>query len=100
MVYTSQQSIVMQGVVKQGAGTQAPNQIEPMDFSALLDPSLLQAARQIYRTFYEVHPEQERPLGVAIDRFTHRGKLIFTGKPVLLPQECFVPLNQIELEMR
>jgi hypothetical protein len=99
VVYTSQQSIVTQSV-KQGAGTQAPNRIEPMDFSALLDPSLLQAARQIYRTFYEVHPEQERPLGVAIDRFTHRGKLIFTGKPVLLPQECFVPLNQIESEMR
>ena len=72
-----------------------------MDFSALLDPSLLQSARQIYRTFYEVHSEQvQRPLGVAIDRFTHRGKLIFTGKPVLLPQECFVSLNQIESEMR
>ncbi|MCU0565884.1 MAG: hypothetical protein MUF49_04735 [Oculatellaceae cyanobacterium Prado106] len=68
-----------------------------MDFSALLDPTILQTARQLYRTYYEVHPEEtQQPLGVAIDRNTHRGKLIFTNKPVLLPRECFVPLNQIE----
>jgi hypothetical protein len=74
--------------------------VEPMDFSDLLDPAILQTARQIYRTYYEVHPEEiQRPIGVAIDRSTHRGKLIFTGKPVLLPRECFVPLNQIESEL-
>jgi hypothetical protein len=71
--------------------------IEPMDFSSLLDPSLLQTARQIYRTYYEVHPEQtRRPIGIAIDRTNHRGKLIFGQKPILLPKECFVPLSQIE----
>jgi hypothetical protein len=71
-----------------------------MDFSALLDPSLLQAARYIYRTYYEVHPEQiQRPTGVAIDRFTHRGKLIFRSKAILLPQECFVPINQIDSDL-
>jgi hypothetical protein len=70
---------------------------ESIDFSALLDPTLLQAARQIYRTYYEVHPEQtRRPIGIAIDRTNHRGKLIFGQKPVLLPKECFVPLSQIE----
>ncbi len=70
------------------------------DFTALLDPALVRSARQIYTTFYEVHPEVvERPLGVAINRFTHRGKLIFSGKPVLLPQECFVPFSQIESEL-
>jgi hypothetical protein len=37
--------------------------------------------------------------GVAINRDTHRGKVIFTGQPVLLPAECFVPLNQIESHM-
>jgi hypothetical protein len=73
------------------------NRVEPMDFSSLLDPALLQTARQIYRTYYEVHPEQtRRPIGIAIDRVTHRGKLIFGQKPILLPQECFVPLSQIE----
>ncbi|NEQ25687.1 MAG: hypothetical protein F6K28_42845 [Microcoleus sp. SIO2G3] len=72
-----------------------------MDISALLDPSLLQAARQIYRTYFEVHPDQvQRPLGVAIDRFTHRGKLIFRSKPILLPQECFVPISQIDSDLR
>jgi len=73
---------------------------DSMSFSALLDPGLLQSARNIYRTFYEVHPEEvRRPIGLAIDRYTHRGKLIFGTKPVLLPQECFVPLNQIEADL-
>lgn len=86
--------------VKPGLDTKVVNRAEPMDFSALLDPSLLQSARHIYRTYYEVHPEQvQRPLGVAIDRFTYRGKLIFTGKPVLLPQECFVPISHIESDL-
>lgn len=71
-----------------------------MSVSALLDPGLLQSARTIYRTFYEVHPDEARhPIGVAIDRYTHRGKLIFGAKPVLLPQECFVPLNQIDADL-
>jgi hypothetical protein len=61
------------------------------------DPALLKSARQIYRTYYEVHPEDvQRPIGIAISTKTHRGKLIFGDKPVLLPNECFVPLNQIE----
>lgn len=66
----------------------------------LLDPALLRAARQIYRTYYEVHPDiAQRPYGVAIDRYTHRGKLIFRSKVVLLPQECFVPFSQLEAEI-
>lgn len=67
------------------------------DDSVLLDPELIKAARQIYRTFYEVHPEvMQRPIGVAIGRLNRRGKLVFGDKPVLLPQECFVPFSQIE----
>ena len=67
------------------------------DDSVLLDPELIKAARHIYRTFYEVHPEvMQRPIGVAIGRLTRRGKLVFGDKPVLLPQECFVPFSQIE----
>jgi hypothetical protein len=74
--------------------------VEPMDLPMLLDPALLRAARQIYRTYYEVHPEvTQRPFGVAIDRYTHRGKLIFRNKPILLPQECFVPFSQLEAEI-
>jgi hypothetical protein len=64
---------------------------------ALLNPALLKSARQIYRTYYEVHPDDiQRPIGIAISTKTHRGKLIFGDKPVLLPTECFIPLNQIE----
>lgn len=74
-----------------------PQPVESMQLSALLDPAILQAARGIYRTYYEVHPEQvRRPIGIAIDRYSYRGKLIFGAKPVLLPKECFIPLNQIE----
>ncbi|MFZ4639683.1 MAG: hypothetical protein ACOYMP_04660 [Nodosilinea sp.] len=63
----------------------------------LLNPALLKSARQIYRTYYEVHPEDvQRPIGIAISTKTHRGKLIFGDRPVLLPNECFIPLNQIE----
>lgn len=79
---------------------QSPASVSIPDANGLppvLDPTLLKAARQIYRTYYEVHPEEmQRPIGVAISRKTHRGKLIFGGKPVLLPSECFIPLNQIE----
>lgn len=78
-----------------------PNPVETVSLSALLDPALLQAARTIYRTYYEVHPDETlRPIGVALDRFSLRGKLIFGGKPILLPRECFVPLNQIEPGIR
>ena len=70
----------------------------PPDFTGPLpDPALLKAARHIYRTYYEVHPEEmQRPIGVAISRTTRRGKLIFNQKPILLPHECFIPLTQIE----
>lgn len=61
------------------------------------DPSLVQAARMIYETFITVHPEvKERPLGVAINRYTYRGKLIFVRHPALLPQECFIPFEVME----
>jgi hypothetical protein len=61
------------------------------------DPSLVVAARKIYRTYYDVHPEvTELPLGVAIDRFSCRGKLIFVRMPALLPQETFIPLEIID----
>jgi hypothetical protein len=78
--------------------SQSPAQ--PPDSRALpsaLNPALLKSARQIYRTYYEVHPEDvQRPIGIAISTKTHRGKLIFGDRPVLLPNESFVPISQIE----
>ncbi|MGG6266117.1 hypothetical protein ACQ4M3_04665 [Leptolyngbya sp. AN03gr2] len=66
------------------------------DYATYLDPTLIQSARLIYETYFAVHPDIDRPLGVAINRITHRGKIIFTGKPILLPQECFIPFELIE----
>jgi hypothetical protein len=72
----------------------------PKKYPSLIDPAVIKAASQIYYTYCEVHPEiVGKAVGVAISRVTHRGKVIFTQYPVLLPQECFVPLNQIESYM-
>lgn len=74
--------------------------ISQANVPALPDPGILKAARNIYRIYYEVHPNvSQHPLGVVINRNNYRGKLIFSHKPVLLPAECFVPFNQIESEL-
>lgn len=71
------------------------------DIPLLVDPTLLRAARRIYRTFCILHPKQtRRPYGVAIHRNTHRGQLIFNNNPILLPGECFVSLKHLESEQR
>jgi hypothetical protein len=64
-----------------------------------LDPKMLRMARRIYRSYRMLHPRsQKQPLGIAIHKETHRGQLMFNRQPVLLPGECFVPLNQLEAE--
>lgn len=67
----------------------------------LLDPALLQAARRIFRIYQEVHPDffERRPIGVAIHEVSQRGVLLFSRKPVLLPGERFVPLEQMEADI-
>jgi hypothetical protein len=72
----------------------------PKNPMPLVDSNIIKAAGYIYYTYCEVHPEIiGQPSGVAISVLTHRGKVIFTQHPVLLPQECFIPLNQIESYM-
>lgn len=61
-----------------------------------LNTSVLSAARKIYSSYCQTHSEPHQPVGVAVDRDTYRGHLIFNGKPILLPHECFVPFSQIE----
>jgi hypothetical protein len=81
------------------AAQQWPEQMaaNPIQSPQLLDPTLLRAARLLYRAYQEVHRERmDRPVGVAINRLTHRGQLIFRGKPILLFTESFVPFEQIE----
>lgn len=72
----------------------------PRSQHPLIDPTVIRAAGHIYYTYCEVHPEMAgQASGVAINRDHHRGKVIFTNQPVLLPQECFIPLNEIESQM-
>lgn len=64
------------------------------------DPSLIKAARNIYRSYCNLNiPTEHKPRGVIINRDSHRGQLAFNPKPVLLPRECFIPLKQIEAEI-
>ena len=68
--------------------------------STLIDPALIKAAGDIYHTHCEVHPEiTGQASGVAIHRENHRGKVIFRNQPVLLPEERFIPLEQIQSSM-
>ena len=66
----------------------------------LLDPNLLKAARDIYNTYCRFRNKfNKTPMGVAIDRKTHRGQLLFTKRPILLPWENFIPMDQIQSEI-
>jgi hypothetical protein len=66
----------------------------------ILDPAIIRAARQVYRTYCVLNAKiTRRPSGVAIDKDSYRGQLIFKTKPILLPGECFVPLKQLEAEI-
>lgn len=84
----------------QASQEQRDNKANALNVPALPDPALIRAARNIYRIYYDSHPKiVQRPLGVAISRVTYRGKLIFNNRPALLPQEYFVPFNEIESEL-
>lgn len=68
-------------------------------FPVLIDPALLRVARQIYREYCENHPgTANRPTGVAVNQVTYHAKILFSSRPVLLPQEFFIPLSQLESE--
>lgn len=68
--------------------------------SVFFAPELINAARKIYRTYCNLNAQNRRkPVGVAIDRESHKGQLIFRGNPILLPGECFIDINLIEAEV-
>ncbi|XHU95198.1 MAG: hypothetical protein JJP05_05355 [cyanobacterium endosymbiont of Rhopalodia gibba] len=65
-----------------------------------VDCAVLRAAQRIYRAYCVLHPKQNRrPYGIAINRKSKRGQLIFRKNPVLLPGESFVSTNQFEAEI-
>lgn len=78
---------------QQQSGTVLENSRARIDAS---HAPILASARAVYHTYCNAHLEFEEPLGVAVDRNTFRGQLIFSTQPILLPHECFVPFDQLE----
>ncbi|QDZ38786.1 hypothetical protein FRE64_01815 [Euhalothece natronophila Z-M001] len=73
---------------------------ETEKFQPLFDPYLLQRAQHIYEKCYEIYPKKaEQMQGIAINRETYRGQLIFKEKPILLPWETFIPSEELEIEV-
>ena len=67
----------------------------------LFDPALLRAAKDMYVLYCQINADSDRrrqPIGVAMNKRTHRGKLIFSSYPILLPEECFISTQQLEVE--
>jgi hypothetical protein len=72
----------------------------PANRSPLMDSNMIQAAKKIYLAYTEIHAAtMTRPIGVAINPVSYWGKLIFQRKPILLPGEYFIPLEQIESQI-
>jgi hypothetical protein len=79
---------------------QSQERSRQMDIPIFLDPALLRAAQRIYRRYYGMQNKlDKRPCGVAINRETHRGQLIFRENPILLPGEVFISLKELETEI-
>lgn len=71
------------------------------DSYGLFDPALLRAAQDIYNFYCQINPDRERrrqPIGVAMNKLSYRGKLIFSSYPILLPEENFISIEQLESE--
>ena len=62
----------------------------------VLSPVIVKAAQNIYQAYVDAHGSKQTPLGVALNRYTLRGQIIFSSRPILLPHECFVTLQDIE----
>ena len=76
-------------------------QMPQPEFYGLFDPALLRAGQDIYNYYCQINPEPDKrrhPIGVAINKLSYRGKLIFSSYPILLPQECFISVDRLELE--
>lgn len=72
----------------------------PQTLSYQLNADLIRVAKQIYYAYVEVHAQRmRRPLGVAINPSNYRSCLLFSGQPILLPGEYFIPFEQIEADL-
>lgn len=65
-----------------------------------LDPTLISSARRIYQAYLGIYSRIPRkPRGVVLNAETYRGQLVFKERPILLPGECFIPLQHLEARM-
>lgn len=60
--------------------------------------SMLASARETYQAYCRLHIDAQPPIGVAMDRNTGRGQLIFSEQPILLPHECFISVEQMQAD--
>ena len=61
---------------------------------------LLRAARAIYEAYCVIMVDRAwRPYGIVVNRHTFRGRPIFQDRVILLPDERFISIRQIELQM-
>ncbi len=63
-----------------------------------LHEELLKEAKSIYQDYCTLHSSTtiRKPLGVVINLKNYRSQLIFSNTPVLLPNELFITLKQLE----
>jgi hypothetical protein len=69
------------------------------DFYGQFDPALLRAGKDIYTFYCQINPDRQRrrqPIGIAMNKLSYRGKLIFSSYPILLPEEYFISIEQLE----
>ncbi len=63
-------------------------------YTALQDPAVINAARDLYETYLDIHQSRSKePVGVVVHQYSGRSQLSFRPAQVLLPEECFVPLQ-------
>jgi hypothetical protein len=71
------------------------------DSYGIFEPALLRAGVDIYSLYCQINPDRERrrqPIGIAMNKASYRGKLVFSSYPILLPQECFISVDRLESE--
>lgn len=62
-----------------------------------LDSAMLKQAAKIYQTYRQIRRQLPKPpIGVAIHRKTLRGQLVFTERPILLPGESWILIDQLD----
>ncbi len=82
----------------------SPHEAEYADYVELppegLDLDLLRAARAIYEAYCVIMLDRaRRPFGIVVNRHTFHGRPIFQERSILLPDERFISIRQIELQM-